>query len=117
MTRPALPSGPDAALRPLETDAAPLATLEPIRFGEFLRDRALITEEQWLAALADHWSARVGRSPRGARRARPGQGLRSEQRREQRSIGATIVACGFLPREVVEAEARVFHEDLEVVEV
>lgn len=72
----------------------PTATLEPVRFGEFLRDRALITEEQWLAALAEHWSAPI-----------------------RRPIGATIVARGFLPIEVVEAEARVFHDDLDVVEV
>lgn len=71
-----------------------VATLEPVRFGEFLRDRALITEEQWLAALAEHWSSPV-----------------------RRPIGATIVARGFLSTEVVEAEARVFHDDLEVVEV
>jgi hypothetical protein len=32
-------------------------------------------------------------------------------------IGATIVDNGFLPRDVVEAEARVFHDDLDVVEV
>jgi len=74
--------------------ARTVATLEPVRFGEFLRDRALITEEQWLAALADHWSAPI-----------------------RRPIGATIVARGFLSTEVVEAEARVFHDDLDVVEV
>jgi len=73
---------------------ASAATLEPVRFGEFLRDRKLITDEQWLAALADHWSA-----PR------------------RRRIGATIVERGFLAAEVVEAEARAFHDDLEVVEV
>jgi hypothetical protein len=72
----------------------PLATLEPVRFGEFLRDRNLITDEQWLAALATHWSAH-GRE----------------------RIGATIVACGYLSPEIVEAEARVFHDDLDVVEV
>ena len=72
----------------------PVATLEPVRFGEFLRDRALITEDQWLAALAAHWSAPV-----------------------RRPIGTTIVACGYLSREIVEAEARVFHDDLDVVEV
>jgi len=71
-----------------------VATLEPVRFGEFLRDRALITEEQWLAALAEHWSSPI-----------------------RRPIGATIVARGFLSSEVVEAEARVFHDDLDVVEV
>ena len=76
--------------------AAP-ATLEPVRFGEFLRDRNLISDEQWLAALATHWSA-------------PSNGQR-------RRIGITIVESGFLPREVVEAEARVFHDDLDIVEV
>lgn len=69
------------------------ATLEPVRFGEFLRDRNLISDEQWLAALADHWST------------------------PHRTIGATIVDNGFLPIEVVEAEARTFHDDLDVVEV
>ncbi len=71
-----------------------VATLEPVRFGEFLRDRALISDEQWLAALAHHWSA--------ARR---------------RKIGATIVEMGFLSQEVMEAEARAFHDDLDIVEV
>ncbi len=71
-----------------------LATLEPVRFGEFLRDRSLISDEQWIAALALHWSA-------------------SHRRR----IGDTIVAAGFLAAEVVESEARAFHDDLEVVEV
>lgn len=70
------------------------ATLEPVRFGEFLRDRSLITDDQWLAALALHWSA-------------------SHRRR----IGDIIVDAGFLAPEVVEAEARAFHDDLEVVEV
>lgn len=73
------------------------ATLEPVRFGEFLRDRNLITDEQWLAALAKHWS-----EPSGGKR---------------RKIGATVVEAGYLPLEVVEAEARVFHDDLDVVEV
>ena len=71
-----------------------LATLEPVRFGEFLRDRKLITDEQWLAALADHWS-----NP------------------HRRRIGNAIVDCGFLPEAVVESEARVFHDDLDVIEV
>jgi hypothetical protein len=71
--------------------------LEPVRFGEFLRDRNLISDEQWLAALAQHWS-----EPLAGRR---------------RLIGTTIIENGFLPAEVVEAEARVFHDDLEVVEV
>jgi hypothetical protein len=70
------------------------ATLEPVRFGEFLRDRNLITDEQWLAALAVHWS-----SPK------------------RRLFGSVIVDQGFLPIEVVEAEARAFHDELDVLEV
>jgi len=73
------------------------ATLEPVRFGEFLRDRNLISDEQWLAALAEHWS-----EPLLGRR---------------RLIGTTIIEKGYLPAEVVEAEARVFHDDLEVIEI
>lgn len=71
-----------------------LATLEPVRFGEFLRDRHLISDAQWLEALAMHWS-----SPR------------------RRKIGVTIVESGFLPEDIVEAEARAFHDDLDIVEV
>jgi hypothetical protein len=76
------------------TTRLPTATLEPVRFGEFLRDRNLITDEQWLAALADHWS-----SPK------------------RRRLGAVIVDQGFLPIEIVEAEARAFHDELDVLEV
>jgi hypothetical protein len=78
----------------METGRPLVATLEPVRFGEFLRDRNMITDEQWLAALADHWSGRA-----------------------HRRIGATIVAQGVLSYEVVEEEARVFHDDLDVIEV
>jgi hypothetical protein len=74
----------------------PLATLEPVRFGEFLLLRNLISDEQWLAALAEHWSASAT---------------------SRRPIGNTIIANGFLPKHVVEAEARAFHDDIEVVEV
>ncbi|HEY4180698.1 MAG TPA: hypothetical protein VGM90_27825 [Kofleriaceae bacterium] len=79
------------------------ATLEPVRFGEFLRDRQLISEEQWLAALAQHWS-----EPLDARR-----GISWGRR----LIGTTIIENGYLPAEVVESEARVFHDDLDVVEI
>jgi hypothetical protein len=73
------------------------ATLEPVRFGEFLLHRNLISDEQWLAALADHWSAAmVGRRIR---------------------IGTAIVDHGFLARDVVEREARAFHDEIDVVEV
>jgi hypothetical protein len=75
----------------------PVATLEPVRFGEFLLHRHQITDEQWLAALAQHWSA---------------ASCGNYQR-----IGATIIDSGFLPSETVEAEARVFHEEIEVVEI
>lgn len=81
------------------TRAGAPATLEQVRFGEFLLERKLISDEQWLAALADHWSARA-----------------------RQSIGATIVAKGFLASAVVESQARVFHDDevdadLDVIEV
>jgi hypothetical protein len=77
-------------------DPRPLATLEPVRFGEFLLLRNLISDEQWLAALAEHWSA-------------PGT--------KRRPIGNTIVANGFLAPDVVEREARAFHDEIDVVEV
>lgn len=72
----------------------PRATLEPVRFGEFLRDRHLLSDEQWLAALADHWSST-----------------------KHRRIGQTIIDSGFLPIEIVEAQARAFHDELDVVEI
>jgi hypothetical protein len=78
----------------MEASRPVLATLEPVRFGEFLRDRNMITDEQWLAALAEHWSNPT-----------------------RRRIGATIVAQGILTLDVVEAEASVFHDDLDVIEV
>jgi hypothetical protein len=81
-----------------------IATLEPVRFGEFLRDRSLITDEQWLAALAEHWCILAF-------------GDRGQSSRRKRRIGNTIVELRFLPAEIVEAEARVFHDDLDVVEV
>ena len=70
------------------------ATLEPVRFGEFLLLRHRISDEQWLAALAAHWS-----SPK------------------RRRIGATIVESGFLTKDLVEAEARVFHDEIDVIEI
>ncbi|MDB4952712.1 MAG: hypothetical protein JWO36_281 [Myxococcales bacterium] len=77
--------------------APALATLEPVRFGEFLLHRNLISDEQWLAALAEHWSAAMA-------------GHRS-------LIGTTIIEHGFLAAEVVEAEARAFHDEIDVIEV
>lgn len=71
-----------------------LAALETVRFGEFLRDQLLLSEEQWLAALARHWSA----EPR----------IR---------IGAAVVELGFLSEEIVERAAEEFHDGLDVVEI
>ncbi len=68
------------------------AMLQPVRFGEFLRDQRLITDEQWLAALATHWSERQG------------------------SIGRVIAQYGFLDVSEIERLAAAFH-DLDVVEV
>ena len=69
------------------------AILEPVRFGEYLRERNLITDEQLIAALGQHWSDR------------------------RFSIGRTLVEQGVLPLELVEEEARAYHHDLDVVEV
>jgi len=70
------------------------ATLVTVRFGEFLRERNLISEEQWLAALATHWSE----TPR-------------------RRLGDTLVDLDILPSGIVEEAADVFHDGLDVVEV
>jgi hypothetical protein len=75
----------------------PVATLEPVRFGEFLLHKHLISDEQWLAALAEHWSAAA-------------TGLRQK-------IGQTIVDHGFLAPDTVEREARAFHDEIDIVEV
>lgn len=68
--------------------------LVTVRFGEFLRERNLISEEQWLAALATHWSE----SPR-------------------RRLGDTLVDLDILSSQSVEEAADVFHDGLDVVEV
>lgn len=70
------------------------AALVTVRFGEFLRERNLINDEQWLAALATHWSE----SPR-------------------RRFGDALVELGVLPSEIIEEAADVFHDGLDVVEV
>ena len=81
----------------MQHSAQTLATLEPVRFGEFLLHRHLISDEQWLAALADHWCAFFrGRHVR---------------------IGTAIVESGFLAPDVVEREARAFHDEIDVVEI
>lgn len=65
--------------------------LVPIRFGEFLCERELITDEQLLAALGDHWS-------NGGR------------------IGSVIARRGYLSPDVVEREAAAYHQ-LETIEI
>lgn len=70
------------------------AALVTVRFGEFLRDRHLISDEQWLAALATHWSE----TPR-------------------RRLGDTLVELGLMPSALVEEAADVFHDGLDVVEI
>ena len=65
--------------------------LEPIRFGEFLCEKNLITVEQLLDALADHWL-------NGGR------------------IGDAVERLGLLPREQIEVHARDYH-GLDVIEV
>ena len=69
----------------------PRRGLQMIRFGEYLRERKLITEEQLLSALADHWS-------NGGR------------------IGDAIERLGLLDREEIERQAASYH-GLDVVEV
>ncbi len=67
------------------------ASLEPIRFGDFLREKNAISDEQLLDALADHWAY-------GGR------------------IGATVARRGFLSLDDVERLANEYHL-LSVVEV
>lgn len=68
-----------------------IARLLPIRFGEYLCEKALITDEQLLDALGDHWS-------NGGR------------------IGAAIARRGYLSQERIEAMAAEYH-GLEVIEI
>jgi hypothetical protein len=89
---------PSSSYRTDDPDVAPpgaaRAHLVAVRFGEFLRDCELISDEQWLAALAAHWSE----EPR-------------------RRIGDIVVAHGYLTADVVERAATQFHDGLDVVEV
>jgi hypothetical protein len=66
-------------------------SLEPIRFGEFLYERQLITEEELICALGEHWS-------NGGR------------------IGTAISRLGLLQRDEVERAAAAYHT-LEIVEL
>lgn len=74
--------GPRSASRP---------TLKPIRFGEFLCEQNLITDEQLLDALAEHWS-------------------------NGGNIGSAIARRGFLPIDEIERQAARYHA-LDVLEV
>jgi hypothetical protein len=69
----------------------PKRSLEPIRFGEFLFEQALISEEDLLNALGEHWS-------NGGR------------------IGAAVTRLGLLDATEVERQAAAYHE-LDIVEV
>lgn len=71
--------------------AASKPHLLPIRFGEFLCERRLITDEQLLDALGDHWC-------NGGR------------------IGNAIARRGFLSPDIVEREATAYHE-LDTIEI
>lgn len=86
-----VPYSPARALRPT---APRMAVLETVRFGEFLRDQMLLSEEQWLEALAVHWS----REPR-------------------RRFGDTVVDLGYLSQDIIDRAAAEFHDGLDVVEV
>ena len=65
--------------------------LQRIRFGEFLVEKNILSDEQLLAALAEHWS-------NGGR------------------IGAAITRAGFLPADEIERQAALYH-DLDVIEI
>lgn len=70
--------------------------LEVIRFGDFLRDKRLVSDEQLLSALAHHWAAQV-------------QGQRTR-------LGESLVACGILSREIVASQLLQFC-DTSIVDV
>ena len=65
--------------------------LQRIRFGEYLVEKNILSDEQLLAALAEHWS-------NGGR------------------IGAAISRAGFLPPDEIERQAALYH-DLDVIEI
>jgi hypothetical protein len=67
-------------------------SLEPIRFGEFLYEQQLLTDEQLLEVLADHWS-------NGGR------------------IGSVVSRRGILSSAEVERQASIYHDGLDVIEV
>lgn len=60
-------------------------------FGEFLRDNGLLSEEELIEALADHWSNGI-------------------------TIDAAVCRRGFLSREQVDSWADIFH-NIQLVEM
>jgi hypothetical protein len=70
---------------------APRRTLERIRFGEFLVEKKLLSDEQLIAALAEHWS-------------------------NGGNIGSAISRAGFLPPDEIERQAALYH-GLDVIEI
>lgn len=65
--------------------------LQAIRFGEFLYEQQLITDEQLLDALGAHWA-------------------------EGDRIGEVIAERGYIATEEVERQAAIYH-DLDVIEI
>ena len=74
-----------------EAQAKGSARLTAIRFGEFLCQRELISEEQLLEALGDHWS-------------------------NGGNIGSAICRQGFMDRDDLEQQARLYHS-IDTIEV
>ncbi len=75
----------------MSTTAPARLDLQPIRFGEFLYEQQLLTDEQLLDVLADHWS-------NGGR------------------IGKAVTRRGILSPSEVERQARLYH-GLDVIEI
>ena len=71
--------------------AVPRKSLETIRFGEYLFEQSLISEEELISALGEHWS-------NGGR------------------IGAAVTRLGLLKASEVERQAAAYHQ-LDIVEV
>jgi hypothetical protein len=71
--------------------SAPRQTLQRVRFGEYLCEQAIISDEQLLAALGDHWS-------------------------NGGTIGSAIVRAGYLSVSEIEAHAARYHT-LDIVEI
>jgi len=81
----------DSAPEPVRATGSGAVRLTAIRFGEYLCQRELITEEQLLEALGDHWS-------------------------NGGNIGAAVRRQGFLDSEEIERQAAAYHS-LDTVEI